>query len=612
MIKTKVGLVNPMFSQDAGPPIFPMELAYQKATLAEFDVSVYDLNLGIYNKLDSDIDSYHLLACVFGGYTFSYPHAAVVPFNEYPFEAVSTLELLLALVYGEDSVEEELRSVSARFGLPYDEALRLVLISTSLIESAAEELCQKEVVVVNMPSPGSVIPGILLGYNLRKLNNRVQIVGTGNQITVPEVAQLALTLGAFDSIVGHDLCAVRNTIDPSGSTRSLPESIFPDVAGFPFKDYPLYHGLAIVPLETSYGCPGRCNFCSERLFWDSDGNVVDAYVRRPIEHLMDEIEMLSRQMGVSGITFNDCLLNASHAHCDDLLSRLELTHLLYSGSLRADRLNANLIQALDKARFTSVIVGLETLSKKSVKLFNKGGDNYVDAAWEAIPSLYQNGIIPQMNVLLCHPYESLSDVRESIQAMADFAEFLEAKGIPFYDAPGGTVCINYPSAMYHRVLNDPGFKIVYHHVPDRLMPYVPSQVVECVKRVPYKAIKNTSDEEARVNKIDFCREVYQLWSKDEGQRIQLRVSGLSKHKELILASWCRHNVVAHYLGEAVVQSEEDAYPVQSVFSVVSREKDIPVETLVRKVNAEAWEIVVPALLTLSMAGIVDMSRGEQS
>ena len=457
-----------------------------------------------------------------------------------------------------------------------------------------------------------MIPGILVGYNLRKLNDRVQIVGRGDQVNVPQVAQLALTMGAFDCIVEDDLWAVRNTIDPSGSTQSLPENILPDVTGFPFEDYPLYHGLAIVPLDTSYGCPERCNFCSERLFWDSDGNVDNAYVRRPIEHVMDEIEMLRCQMGVAGITFGDCLLNASRAHFHNVLSRLELTDLLYAGTLRADRLNANLIRSLGKARFTNVIVGLETMSKKSVKLFNKGGDNYVDAARQAILSLYENGIIPQMNVLLCHPYESLSDVRESIQAMAEFAEFLEAKGIPFHDAPAGTVCISYPSAIYHRVLNDPGFKIVYHHVSDRLMSYVPCEVVDCVKRVPRKAIKNVPDEEARVNKIDFCREVYQLWSKDEGRRIQLRVSALSQHQELILASWCRHNVVVRYVGEAVAQREGETCSVQSIFSVVSREKEIPVETFGRKIDVKAREMIVPALLALSIAGIVDISRGKQS
>lgn len=53
-----------MFSQAAGPPMFPMELAYQKATLAKFDVSVHDLDLGIYNKLDSDIVSYKWLLLI--------------------------------------------------------------------------------------------------------------------------------------------------------------------------------------------------------------------------------------------------------------------------------------------------------------------------------------------------------------------------------------------------------------------------------------------------------------------------------------------------------------------------------------------------------------------
>ena len=107
----KIGLVNSMFSQDAGPPVFPMELAYKKAVLYDYDVTVYDLNLEIYKQINYDITGYNLLACIFGGFTFSYPLSAFVPLNEYPFEAFPTLELFLAMLYGEEFVEAELDQI---------------------------------------------------------------------------------------------------------------------------------------------------------------------------------------------------------------------------------------------------------------------------------------------------------------------------------------------------------------------------------------------------------------------------------------------------------------------------------------------------------------------
>ena len=603
----KIGLVNSMFSQDAGPPVFPMELAYKKAVLYDYDVTVYDLNLEIYKQINYDITGYNLLACIFGGFTFSYPLSAFVPLNEYPFEAFPTLELFLAMLYGEEFVEAELDQICNSFGIPYDDALHLVQQFNITIKATTEQLSKKEALVINMPSPASVFPGILLGCNARKLNNQVKIIGLGNQINVPEVAHLSLAVKAFDEIVDNSFYSVHQAIDKN-FIPSVRESKLPDLTGFNLNEYPTYHGLNIVPMESSFDCPYRCNFCSERMFWDYKGNVVDSYAQRPLDEVMKEIEFLASSLNLAGITFNDCILNAVQSRCDEFSTLLEGTNLLQSGSVRVDRLNDNTIDALRKARFTDLIVGVESVSEKSVKLYNKGNNNYAQYAREGIPALYEAGIIPQINILICHPYEDLDDVKESVEATYRFAKFLESRGIPFYDAPVGTVCINYPSEMYFRVLQDPNFQVIYHHVPEGLKSRVPEEVRECVEKVPFKALKNVPEEEMKVNKLDFCKEIYGFWSKDQSSIIQLRVSSLTKYEDLFFKAWENNNIYVNYLGEKPVNITSS--PVQTIFSILSAEKRVLIKELADKVGNDSRKLIVPTLLTLSFAGIAEMSRGE--
>ncbi|MCG2820416.1 MAG: hypothetical protein L6371_00800, partial [Candidatus Atribacteria bacterium] len=424
-----------------------MELAYEKAALYGYDVTVYDLNLEIYKQVKCDTTGYNLLACIFGGFTFSYPLSAFVPLNEYPFEAFPTLELFLTMLYGEEFVEAELDQVCNRFGIPYDSALYLIQQFNITIKAATEQLSKEETLVINMPSPASIFPGILLGCNVRKLNNQVKIIGLGKQINVPEVADIAIAVKAFDEIVDTSFYSVRQVIDKN-FIPPMRESKLPDLTRFNLNEYPTYHGLNIVPMESSFGCIGHCNFCSERMFWDYKGNVVDSYVQRPLDEVMKEIEFVASSLNIAGIAWNDCLLNAVQSRCDEFCTLLEGTNLLNFGPVRVDRLNDNIINALRKARFTNVIVGVESVSEKSIKLYNKGNDNYSQYAWEGIPALYEAGIIPQINILIAHPYEDLDDVKKSVEATYRFSKFLESIGIPFYDAPVGTICINYTYEMY--------------------------------------------------------------------------------------------------------------------------------------------------------------------
>lgn len=627
----EVGLVNSLFSQDAGPPLFPIKVAYWNSLFNNCKTHIYDLNLEMYQWFDRDVDMYNLLSCIFGGYSFSFPFSAFLPFNEYPFEALPTINLLIAFMYGEntDKVYKVLCEVAEKYEIPYEKISLIIDTFTKAIKKFAKDTSTDDCLVVNMPSPDSIIPGLLLSYNVKRIEPDIKIIGAGNQINVPEVAQLALATGVLDTIIsGDDELVINDTVTSvlqlkdSESLPPVPLRIYsdlnelpmPEYDGFDLKKYPLCNGLMIMPVETSRGCPFQCNFCSERLHWDMYGNVADKYRTKSIERTMKEITYLSDNFDVAGITFEDCTLNAHIPRFNKLLSHLKEIELLYAGLIRLDRLDKETIENMYNVRFIDIILGVESFSKDSIKTYNKGDSSYVDNAYEVIPELYLKGIIPQFNILLCHPYENYSSVAKAIQHCEDFARFIEKQGFAFTDAPVGTLCINYPSANYFRILKDSDFDIIYHKVPDYLRRLVPTHVEKYIKKIPYIAIRKNFSQYKDINKVKLSLKIYNLWSKDSNKVIHQKVAALSQHSNIILKAWMNHNIIIEYIKKNKITAN-DASPLQILLSKISKRHIVPISSLITEIeqtknemNPIKKEHLVPLLLTLSIGEIIDLRR----
>lgn len=600
-----IAIINSMFSQDAGPPIFPVELEKVLIAFPKAPIAMYDLNLDIYHAINSDINSYHLLACLLGGYTFSFPQSAFLAFNEYPFEAGQAIPLLLSLVYNPGELKDVTSIVANRFGIPVEESYELICTVEKVIESYAENLIEFKKIIINMPSPASVIPGILLGVYIRRLCKTITIIGTGNHINVPEIADLALSMNAFTLVLFPNLKKIVSELlrnNANGSNYQNNNKL--DINLNKIKEYPLYYGLRIVPYESSTGCRSRCNFCSERLFWDHCGEIIDQYVEKPVDQVITEITELRSRLNVVGITFNDCLLNANIPRTIELLEALKKIGLMYSCSLRVDNLDKSVIRNLKNCGFTNVILGLETVSKNSVKIYNKGDNYYVNKAWEIIPLFYEAGIMPQLNILIGHPFESPRDVEESVIAIHEFASYLNKCGIPFYDAPVGTVCINYPSKMYFSIFTKNNFDITYHDVPSSLIKSVPENIALLVLRIPRIARNHTFDSNSTINKLEYCKEIYKLWSKDQELIIKYKISSYSKHYNFIVMEWV-DNQISIYPQIKKNSAYQSNSIISKVINNILRNDKTPIAKYVEEFRGNEASLAV-IILSLAMTGVIDL------
>ncbi len=588
--------INSAYTQDAGCPIFPMEFVNDIQNLAiDLEFTFLDFNLDLYNQMDG-YNNYGYLKSISGGYAISNDKARRSIISDYRFEALPTLKLLICLLntknFKENFLIKAIHEVCQEYGMEYNTVYHLLLSTSKVIDSFVMNI-DDENIVMNMPSVPSVFIGVWLAAKIKEKNPNFKITATGNQINIPEVASYVKKAGYIDDFINTK---VHN--NPLLKLRDVLEKL--KAKSF---DYPLYYGLKIIPYELSHGCPAKCNFCTERLAWNSLGEIKDRYEFKDTEECITEIQYLMDEYKISGLTFNDCMLNLNLPRYKKLIQFLSESNLLLSGSIRIDMLDNDMLDLFEKLKFTNVIIGLETLNKNAVNTYNKGNKNYTQNAWNIIPKLIEKNITPQINFIISHPYEGDEDVIKSVRDIEEFANYIDSIDIPLTDISAGEILINYPSETYFKVLKDDNFKVVYHDVPLELQQYIKADVQEAINKIPYKASKTSIY--WHINKNQLLKKIQGIQCKDAIKSIESNFSVLYKHKEKLLQEWEKFNVKIRVIGKIKNISGDSNY---RVINAITKNSDrISVNTLL-----DSWDEgdeVVREVLILSLLGIIDLEGG---
>lgn len=121
--------------------------------------------------------------------------------------------------------------------------------------------------------------------------------------------------------------------------------------------------LYVNVVSTSRGCPFKCSFC-----YNSCENIRNSYVNRPIKNVMDDI----RKLGRRHIMFIDDNFIGNPKWTREFLKEIKPLGLKWQAAVSANVIEIpGMLDQMRDSGCTSLFIGLESLSQKSIDLSSK-------------------------------------------------------------------------------------------------------------------------------------------------------------------------------------------------------------------------------------------------
>ncbi|MFT4977342.1 MAG: pyruvate-formate lyase-activating enzyme, partial [Myxococcota bacterium] len=338
--------------------------------------------------------------------------------------------------------------------VPLAEDLQVIAQVDTFLQRWAQELIAHDVrIVMASVYVSNLLPTLLLARALHYLDPSIQLVLGGPGVAAPEIQAFVLALGIIDvcgtgegerlapalaerllagelpHVPGaaylHEGTIVRVPVGPLVALSGLEA---PDFSGLPVPGTHVRHyranpnvstrwfGVAL-PIATTRGCVMRCTFCSETNYWTR-------FRQRDPADVVDEIEALQEQWGVSQFTFGDSLLNGSPRWLEafaELCVERQLSVTFVFAYFRPTRLPRPLLEKLWAAGFRLLAFGLETASQPLLDAMAKG--TKAEEARQVVLDALDVGIHVNLSILCGVPGEGTEEVLDSIR----FIESLRAE-----------------------------------------------------------------------------------------------------------------------------------------------------------------------------------------
>ena len=304
------------------------------------------------------------------------------------------------------------------------------------VDTHAEQLLADgpDMIGISVNSAPHTVYSLALAREIRRRDPRVTILVGGQQATF--LAEEVLSPGHVDAVVRgegeHTLCeiltrgdfrgvagvswldghAVRNEADRAqiediDTVLSPARDLLPDRSRYRMGRY------RIEGIESSRGCPFACSFCSVRNF-----HLGQWRPKSPQRVLQEIDEILERYPEEKVIYFADD--NFSHdirrveEICRGIVERDTPTHFWCQGRVDTLSRNPDVVEWMGKARFSAVLLGLETPNPRQLKESRKGIT--VEQMERTVDLLHANDVGVWGTFVLGLPGET----REEAQATAKF------------------------------------------------------------------------------------------------------------------------------------------------------------------------------------------------
>jgi anaerobic magnesium-protoporphyrin IX monomethyl ester cyclase len=218
------------------------------------------------------------------------------------------------------------------------------------------------------------------------------------------------TLAEVPGIVWRDQGAIRET-----PTAPLINDLDAYRVGWELIDhrrYTYWGGKRAVGVQFSRGCPHRCTFCGQRVFWTR-------WRHRDPQRLAAELARLHREHGVEVINFADENPTVSRPAWESFLRALiaERVPLRLVGSTRADAIvrDADILPLYKEAGFERLLLGTESMDEPTLRRIAKGSSRTTDR--EAVRLLQRHGIIALVTYAVGFEEESDQDYWRSLRQL---------------------------------------------------------------------------------------------------------------------------------------------------------------------------------------------------
>ena len=193
---------------------------------------------------------------------------------------------------------------------------------------------------------------------------------------------------------------------------------------------------------TTRGCPYGCKFCDVHVLAGRRWRMRDPKL------VADEVEHLVREYGAEDIRIMDDIINFSNEKLHNLFNAIIERNFNVSFWVmgRADMLikDPSSAEIMAKAGVRTMFLGIESPSKRILKVYRKGGKASADTSEQAVVMLREHGIEAFGGFIVGEPTETKEEIKETI----DYAKHINPATAQF------SVLTPYPGTEVWNQLKD--------------------------------------------------------------------------------------------------------------------------------------------------------------
>jgi hypothetical protein len=199
---------------------------------------------------------------------------------------------------------------------------------------------------------------------------------------------------------------------------NLEESPLPDFTDY---DLPLY---AMIPSYTSRGCPYRCSFCAETVYWIR-------YRNKAAKKIADEFDFLSKKYNRRLFVLADSIINFNVTELSKELVRRNIK-VYWDVFLKVDQASLSLENTFlwRRGGFYRARLGAESGSQRILDIIGK--KITVKESKETVYNLATAGIKTTVYMIMGHPGETEEDFQQTLDYLTEMQDYIyEAECNPF-------------------------------------------------------------------------------------------------------------------------------------------------------------------------------------